>query len=113
MVQGPLHAANWTMALALNLVPAAWTVTDGNITGIACDFSAGAITSYFQCETRLGHNRGGCDGRINGTDQWHRRVHVQHVQRLGRFLHRRKLHVRHGGRLFHPHAGAQPEPRVV
>ena len=70
MVHGPLHAANWTVALAQNLVPAAWTVTDGNVTGIACDFSAGAIASYYQCESRLGHNRGGCDGRaqINGTD---------------------------------------------
>ena len=58
------------MARALNLVPAAWTVTDGNVTGIACDFSAGAITSYYQCESRLGHNRAVCEGRtqINGTD---------------------------------------------
>jgi hypothetical protein len=58
------------MALALNLVPAAWTVTDGNVTGIACDFSAGAIASYYQCESRLGHNRAVCEGlvQINGTD---------------------------------------------
>jgi hypothetical protein len=65
-----LTAANWTVALALNLVPAAWTVTDGNITGIACDFSAGNIASFYQCESRLGHNRAECEGlvQINGTD---------------------------------------------
>ena len=63
-------AANWTVALALNLVPAAWTVTDGNITGIACDLSAGNIASFYQCESRLGHNRAVCEGvvQINGTD---------------------------------------------
>jgi hypothetical protein len=63
-------AANWTVALALNLVPAAWTVTDGNITGIACDYSAGNIASFYQCESRLGHNRAVCEGlvQINGTD---------------------------------------------
>ena len=70
MVHGPLHAANWTVAQAQNLVPAAWTVTDGNVTGIACDFSAGTIASYYQCESRLGHNRAVCEGqvRVNGTD---------------------------------------------
>ena len=63
-----LPAANWTMAQPH--VPTAWTVTDGNVTGIACDLSAGAIASYYQCESRLGHNRAVCEGQvqINGTD---------------------------------------------
>ena len=71
MAQGPRHAAaNWTVAQAQNLVPAAWLVADGNVTGIVCDLSAGAIASYYQCESRLGHNRGECGGwtQINGTN---------------------------------------------
>ena len=63
-----LPAANWT--LAQPHVSTAWTVTDGNVTGIACDYSAGTIASYYQCTSRLGHNRGVCQGdvQVNGTD---------------------------------------------
>ena len=53
-------AANWTVGQQQGLIPANWTVTDGNVTGIACDKGAGAITSYYECADRLGHNRGVC-----------------------------------------------------
>ena len=53
-------ATNWTAGQQQGLIPANWTVTDGNITGIACDKSAGATTSYYECADRLGHNRGVC-----------------------------------------------------
>ena len=65
----PTAAANWTQGQLHNLVPTSWTVTDGNITGIRCDFTKGAIASYYECAQRLGHNRGRCYGyeKINGT----------------------------------------------
>ena len=67
----PTAAANWTQGQLDNLVPASWTVTDGNkdITGIRCDFTKGAIASYYECAQRLGHNRARCYGdmKINGT----------------------------------------------
>ena len=63
-------ATNWTAGQQQGLIPANWTVTDGNITGIACDKSAGATTSYYECADRLGHNRGSCHAEpdhFNGT----------------------------------------------
>ena len=60
-------AANWT--LGERAVPASWVVTDGNQTGIRCDFARGTVASYLQCREQLGHARGGCFGNIfiNGT----------------------------------------------
>jgi hypothetical protein len=65
----PTAAANWTQGQLRNLVPTSWTVTDGNITGIRCDYTKGDITSYYECAQRLGHNRARCygDAKINGT----------------------------------------------
>ena len=64
-------AANWTAGQQQGLIPANWTVTDGNITGIACDKAAGAIASYYECADRVGHNRVMCysepDLMINGS----------------------------------------------
>ena len=64
-------AANWTAGQQQGLIPANWTVTDGNITGIACDPSAGAIASFSECRFRLGHDRVMCysepDLMINGS----------------------------------------------
>ena len=65
----PTAAANWTQGQLRNLVPTAWTVTDGNITGIGCDFTKGSIASFYECAQRLGHMRARCygDKKINGT----------------------------------------------
>ena len=64
-------AANWTAGQRQGLIPANWTVTDGNVTGIACNAAAGAIASFNECRDRLGHDRGicysGADHTINGT----------------------------------------------
>ena len=60
-------ATNWTAGQQQGLVPANWTVTDGNITGIACNAAAGAIASFYECRDRLGHDRGMCFGTINGS----------------------------------------------
>ena len=64
-------AANWTDGEMRHLIPANWTVTDATTghTGIRCDYTAGAIESFYQCAERLGHPRGMCYGnqRINGT----------------------------------------------
>ena len=61
-------ATNWTAGQQQGLVPANWTVTDGNITGIACNAAAGAVDSFYECRDRLGHDRGMCYGIINGSD---------------------------------------------
>ena len=57
------------MGLAQNIIPANWTVIDGNNTGIKCDPSAGNIASFYQCAERLGHKRALCEPSqmINGT----------------------------------------------
>ena len=60
-------AANWTAGQLQGLVPAIWTVTDGNITGIKCNVDAGASTSFNECRDRLGHDRGQCYGTLNGS----------------------------------------------
>ena len=66
----PSAATNWTAGQQQGLIPANWTVTDGNITGIACNAAAGAINSFYECRDRLGHDRGMCygnTGTINGS----------------------------------------------
>ena len=69
MTPTPQAAANWTIGLAQNLIPANWTVTDGNNTGIKCDPSAGNVGAFYQCAERLGHKRAVCftSEKINGT----------------------------------------------
>ena len=61
-------ATNWTAGQQQGLIPANWTVTDGNITGIKCNLAAGAATAFYECSARLGHDRGLCFGTINGSD---------------------------------------------
>ena len=58
----PAAPTNWSA------IPANWTVTDGNITGIRCDSAAGDTVAWYQCAERLGHSRASCFGaKINGT----------------------------------------------
>ena len=58
----PAAPTNWSA------IPANWTVTDGNITGIRCDKAAGDNVAWYQCAERLGHSRASCFGdKINGT----------------------------------------------
>ena len=59
----PAAPTNWST------IPANWTVTDGNITGIRCDKAAGDIGAWYQCAERLGHSRASCfgDDKITGT----------------------------------------------
>ena len=65
----PQAAANWTTGLSQGLIPANWTVSDGNNTGIKCDPSAGNVGAFYQCAERLGHKRATCAAgeKINGT----------------------------------------------
>ena len=61
----PSAPTNWSA------VPANWTVTDGNITGIKCNQTqkpAAARISFYECNDRLGHDRGVCFGALNGSD---------------------------------------------
>ena len=41
-------AANWTAGQLQGLVPAIWTVTEGNTTGTKCNADAGASTSFYE-----------------------------------------------------------------
>ena len=58
-------AANWTAGQQQGLIPANWTVTDGNITAIKCHPAAGALAAFYECSARLGHDRGICYGTVN------------------------------------------------
>ena len=66
----PVAATNWTAGQLQGLIPTNWTVTDGNVTGIACDAAPGSLDAFYECRDRLGHDRGQCNtggGVINGT----------------------------------------------
>ena len=53
----PAAPTNWST------IPANWTVTDGNITGIKCDLAAGDIGAWYQCAEQIG--RASCRERVS------------------------------------------------